>query len=314
MVRSLIIIALAIVCGAAAAIGVLRSRPTSESVKPETRIVYLASRRIARGERIRPDMIRRVEWPVIQDEDMISDAEELPPDPISKAEDALDRVAMSTIMRGEPLFDAKLSNEKDQAFIASVVEHGMRVKSIETRGPAASVAGFVRPQDHVDVLLNIRGGAGDRTGGSSTTTLLQNVEVLAIDQVVDPEVDAMQMLEKWAKGDEPTSVTLAVTPLQAELLDLGEKFGELSLTLRPLGDVEELETLPATINDVHSLGRFVSIATQASESTPDDNGEQDTTPAVGIGERERDESPRPITIWGMRGSTTSLIQLQRRQN
>lgn len=310
MVRSLVIIALAIVCGAAAAIGVLRSQPDTAPPQIETQTVFVAARRIARGERLRPEMIREVKWPVIPRDDVMSDEDALPPDPISKADEALDRIALSTIMEGEPLFDSKLASEKDQTFIASVLDPGMRAKSIETRGPAASVAGFVRPEDHVDVLLNMRGGSGDNTGGSSTTTLLQNVEILAIDQVVAPEVNTVQMLERWAKGEEPTSVTLEVTPAQAQLLDLGEKFGELSLSLRPLGDVEEVKTLPATINDIHSLGRFLSRSTQlAGESAGVDAGGRGAAD-MSVGLLERNESRRPTYIHALRGSASSRIELE----
>lgn len=312
MVRSLIIIALAIVCGAAAAIGVLRSQPKSQSVDIVRKPVYVASRRIARGERIRPEMIRKVDWPEIPGEDVGSEDGGLRADVIRNQEDALDRVALATIMSGEPLFDAKLADEKGEGFIASSIETNMRAKTIETRGPAASVAGFVRPEDRVDVLLNIRGNAGDNTGGSISTTLLQNVKVVAIDQVLDPEVDTMQMLEKWAKGDEPTSVTLEVTPAQALLLDVGENYGDLSLSLRRLGDARDIPTPPATIQDIQALRQYLERADQMDRQSRTPGSEPPAEPSGLAGLPEWAPPPRPTFIQAIRGSTSSRIELEPR--
>ena len=52
-----------------------------------------------------------------------------------------------------------------------------------------SVAGFILPGNKVDVLLNLRGNANDETGGGSTTTLLQSIEILAVDQRLDAPAD-----------------------------------------------------------------------------------------------------------------------------
>ena len=84
-----------------------------------------------------------------------------------------------------------------------------------------SVAGFVRPGDKVDVLLNLRGTSQDETGGGSTLTLLQSAEILAIDDIMDIDDAVIQM---WIK-DGVKSVTLLVTPEQAMLVSLGQAAG-----------------------------------------------------------------------------------------
>ena len=64
------------------------------------------------------------------------------------------------------------------------------------------------------------------TGGGSTTTLLQNVEILAVDQKVDGPAD------NKVDSTNLRSVTLLVTPDQAAKLSLGQSKGTLHLTLR----------------------------------------------------------------------------------
>ena len=93
---------------------------------------------------------------------------------------------------------------------------------------AVSLAGCVLPGNHVDVLLTVHlsGGRNDETGRSSTATVLQAVEVLAVAQRLDAptenEVDLREL----------RSVTLLVTPQQANLLDLGQNKGKLTLIVQ----------------------------------------------------------------------------------
>lgn len=299
MVRSLIIISLAIVCGAAAAIGVnqaLRRQPAAAQTPEVPKLnVIVATRPIPRGTKVTADMVQEQQWPAEFNASGVVRSMNL----------AVDRIALVGIMTGEPLFEGRLT-KSGAGFIASIIEPGKRAYTIQTRGPSASVAGFVRPQDRVDVLVSLRGRAGDETGGSSTTTLLQSVEILAIDQILDPDLDAVQKLEMWTRGDEVTSVTLQVDPAEASLLALGQSYGELSLSLRGFGDDGDVEDLlPATVRDIEALELFLSRSGQ-----PADSG--------AAGDQPREETPRlageslPVTsIWTLRGSATGRVDLVR---
>ena len=308
MVRSIVIIALAIVCGAAAAIGVnqaLRRQPVAaEAPKPKTEPVVVAARRIARGEKLTKDMLKAVPWPAElvpgedQQQGMVSVSEESIV--IHSVDEAVGRVAMTTIMRNEPLFNGKLTKENGEGFIASIIKPGMRAYTIQTKGPSSSVADFVRPQDRVDVLVTIRGTTNDETGGGSTTTLLQSVEILAIDQILDPDADTMKMLERWAKGDNLTSVTLEVTPVQASMLALGQSYGELSLSLRRFGDEQNVATVPATIRDIRLL-------TPGGESPSGEAG-----PEPSLGGLPRHEEPPVTYIRTLRGNQSGRVDLATR--
>ena len=76
------------------------------------------------------------------------------------------------------------------------------------------------------------------TGGGSTTTLLQNVEILAVDQKMDAPSD------NKVDTKDLRSVTLLVTPQQANRLDLGQNKGMLHLALRNREDNEDFQTKP----------------------------------------------------------------------
>ena len=77
-----------------------------------------------------------------------------------------------------------------------------------------------------------------------TITLLENVEILAVDQKMDAPPD------NKVDTKDLRSVTLLVTPQQANQLDLGQNHGMLHLALRNREDNKAAQTKPATPNDL----------------------------------------------------------------
>jgi len=86
------------------------------------------------------------------------------------------------------------------------------------------VAGFVRPWDHVDVVL-IRPDMGD----NYSDILVQDVKVGAVDQLAN---------ERQEKAKLARAVTLEVTTEQAQKILQAGTVGRLSLILRPAAQSE----------------------------------------------------------------------------
>lgn len=250
MQRSLIVILLSIVCGVSAAIGVNRFSPKPPQLTVETRPVFVAATTIRRGSKIADVDVKAVDWPV----DLVPDGV------VTLKEQAVGHSALTSVTTNEPLMVAKLSEAIGSGFASNTVPKGMRACSIQTNGPSASVAGFVRPGDKVDVLLNLRGTSNDDTGGGSTITLLQSAEILAIDDIMDVDAATVKM---WMK-EGVRSVTLLVTPEQALQLSLGQAVGTVSLALRNGTDRDFItDTSPVTINQIRSMPAADTYALQA---------------------------------------------------
>lgn len=145
---------------------------------------------------------------------------------------------------GELLLDSKLADKDAGRGLAALIPEGMRAYTIQTPRVTSSVAGFVLPGNRVDVLLSLRGNYNDETGGGSTTTLLQSVEILAVGQQLDAPA------ENKVDPKVLSSVTLLVTPDQAAKLDLGQNMGQLTLALRNPSDKEDARPQPATLADI----------------------------------------------------------------
>jgi pilus assembly protein CpaB len=107
----------------------------------------------------------------------------------------------------------------------------IRVNDVE------GVGGFVLPGDRVDIVLT-RQSDKDK---ASTEVVLQNVRVLAIDQMADTSSDKPTVVK---------AVTIEVSTDQAQRVWLASSVGNLSLLLRKAGEVAAEPTKRVTLSDL----------------------------------------------------------------
>src|SRR5262249_31198297 len=106
--------------------------------------------------------------------------------------------------------------------------------------PESGAAGFILPNDRVDVILSRRDKEAEKAAGVEVHTseiILSNVRVLAIDQTVEEKGNQRVVVGKTA--------TLELTPRQAETLVLARTMGQLSLALRSIQDAQGDTEMPA---------------------------------------------------------------------
>lgn len=288
-VRTLVVLALAIICGGSSAAGVflMRNKP-AEAPKPETVSVVVATRDIARGEVIGEQLVAARDWP----------AGMQPPSSHVDTSKILNRTALTPIMAGEPVLEGKVADLEAGRGLAALIPEGHRAYTIQTSHVGSNVAGFVMPGNRVDVLLTLRGGPNDKTGGGSSTTLLQAVEILAVDQRLDaPTENRVEQLR---------SVTLLVTPEEAALLDLGHNMGTLALSLRNPSDTMKAETKPATVNVLRFTQKDPAeeLPNLLADATPPE-------PHVVQKPVVKKKRPRPLQTYTLRGRSTGRILVQR---
>jgi pilus assembly protein CpaB len=96
------------------------------------------------------------------------------------------------------------------------------------------VAGFIHPDDHVDVIVTMHPEKG---GETTSRVILQNVRVLAVGQQLG--VDE----QKRNQALPVTVATLLVSTEESEMLALASAQGRLLLTLRPWADKNQIATL-----------------------------------------------------------------------
>lgn len=155
------------------------------------------------------------------------------------------RVALRPIQVNQPLLASDLSGEGQNASIAALLPDGMRATTVRIND-VSGVAGFIKPNDTVDVLITRQALAGAGTGsedrGEVADVLLQNVRVIAMGQSASGGKGQARVTR---------SATLEVTPVDAQKLVLGQQLGSLSLVLRKPGDEQNIPRVETvSLNDL----------------------------------------------------------------
>lgn len=223
--RNWIVAAIAVAIGLIAVLianawfsGVEQSRDTAVVEQKLERIV-VASQPMEFGTRLNPQNVRLQAWP----------GGSVPEGAFRSVADALknNRVALRPMVPGEPVLASKVSGADGRATLAAILPDGMRAKTIAI-GAVSGVAGFVLPGTMVDVLLTRKiAGEGATPEDIRSDVVLENVQVLAIDQLADDKSD---------KPKPGKTATLAVTLYDAQRLEVAERVGSLSLVLRKVED------------------------------------------------------------------------------
>ncbi len=189
--------------------------------------VLVSNQDLAIGTRITRDSLIWRDWP--------SDA--VGPTFITQGKDpkALEHfvgaVVKTQLAIGEPIVGGKLViADPKNGILAALLTPGMRAVTINVK-TNTSVAGFILPENRVDVILTrtIAFPSGSQTVNRTvSSTILENVRVLAIDQRV--------MQEKGQQAMTGSSATLELSPADSERLSQADSLGEISLALRSYAD------------------------------------------------------------------------------
>lgn len=161
---------------------------------------------------------------------------DLPKGSVAAQKDAVDRVVLTGIAANAPIIANQLSTITGAEGVQATIDPGLRAVSVPITD-VSGVAGLVRPGAHVDVLFTRPGGMAE----AITTTILQDVKVLAVGQSVQPGQ------APDPKAPKMPVVTLVVTPDDAQKLELAKNQGKISFSLRnPLDGSAGVNGLPVT--------------------------------------------------------------------
>lgn len=227
-IRTIIVAILALICGVSAAITFnLYRKPQVVEAKVETVDVVIAKVEIARGRKLDNEMMTMRAWP----------KELVPPGAITDLEEAKERLTKTTLYADEPILTSKLADEKGGG-VDSLIPMGMRAKTILTPNDETIIAGLIVPGNRVDIVLTTGGGQDGKS-----TTLMQAKEIFAIGNQIE-------VTEQNGETRQMRSVTLLLTPQEAQDLSLAGAQGTLSLLLRRGDDLTTAPTEPSRIQNL----------------------------------------------------------------
>lgn len=181
---------------------------------------------------------------------------------------------------GEQITPAKIGLESEnQEGLSFIIPASHRAIAVSVT-QVSSVGGLLLPGDRVDVIAVATASEVDsdvERDFDVAFTVLQNIEVLAVAQATEEPVPPPQSTEGEAAGEQPlaerpadakpqpdaTTVTLAVTPEQAQLLALVDTEGDVWLSLRPFGEDATIELPPVaslgSLSELIDAARLISL-------------------------------------------------------
>jgi pilus assembly protein CpaB len=218
----LMIGALALAVGFLASVSVYKNLAKAGGSDPGVQVM-VAANDLQVGSRVEERDVKVISIP----------AADLPPGAPRRKADVIGHGVTLPIAKGEFILPNRLAAENAGAGLPSLIPPGMRAVSVRVND-VASVSGFVTPGTRVDVLVT---ASATGSGEQQTTTVLQNVQVLA----------SGHTLERSSTGETQNTavITLLVTPEDAQRLTLASNEGRIQLALRNPVDTKQDDVLAA---------------------------------------------------------------------
>jgi len=204
----------------------------SEAAAPHLSTIVAASKVLPFGTPLTDENVQEIPWA----------AKTLPAGAFSTKKDLFKdgkRITLAAVQSDELILSSKITGPGQRAGLSALLDKDKRAVTIRV-DDVRGVAGFILPNDRVDVML-IRSESESGARKDYSDLLLQDVKVIAVDQIFAEQKDKPVVAK---------AVTLEVTPYQAQKISLASSVGHLSLTLRKAGDSEVVTNQRVTQADL----------------------------------------------------------------
>ena len=259
--RLVIAVLAAVAFGLIAAVSVSRYLANAQEYTKNLSNVVIAKTDIEVGTRIIAEQLQVAQFP-----------RSVAPDGTFRVIDdkLVGRVAVTKISAREPITETRLAPEGTAAGLSAIIPEGYRAMNVRV-DDVVGISGFIMPGTLVDIVVVIEPPENTQNRERISKIVLQNIKVLANGANLDKPKN-----EKEA--ERVKTVTLQVTPDQAEKLALASSEGRLQLVMRNSIDQND-EVTPGANKRSLLLGE---------RATP--------IPEPGVGKKETTTTPRTTTV------------------
>jgi pilus assembly protein CpaB len=219
--KSLALLLLALGCGLVASAGITRVM-AKRDVKPESlpgdsQAIFVAMADVGMGDLLTSQVLKLEQWP----------KDKIPPGAISRIEDIEGRRTRSRLYAGEPVLENKLLGKgASQQGATALIPKGYRVVPVKV-DLVSGGSSLILPGDRVDVMVHLVRDPARDIPETVTRTILQDVKVFAVNDVLDLEKD-----KDGGKSIIAKTISLLVTPEQAATITLATQLGSVNLVMR----------------------------------------------------------------------------------
>jgi pilus assembly protein CpaB len=232
---------------------------TKRDSKIVTRPVVVALQDVGEGQLIDRASVAVAEWPVST----------VPAGAYTAVDSVLGRVARFNVFKGEVIVPGRLAPEGTGAGLQVKINPGKRAMSVRI-DDVSGLNGMLQPDSRVDILVSLR-DAKRENGQQVAKLFMSNMRVLSVGTLTQTTVDNRPITA-------PT-ITLEVTPVEAEQLTVAQQEGRIGLVLRGYGDPDSVKTQGAKAASLLEMLRG-GTAAPARPEEPRSTGRRSSSPAT----------------------------------
>jgi len=255
--RSIALLILALGCGLVASIGITQvignratepAAPTGDSTP-----IFVVLEEIPFGEPLSAKVLRLENWP----------KDKVPAGALTRIEDIEGRRARTKLYTGEPVLENKLfaKGASEQGY-STVIPKGYRVVAVKV--DKVSGSGLILPGDRVDLLVHLIRDPSRGILKTSTRTILQNVKVFAVNDVVETQGQDEKKITAQ-------TISLLVSPDHAQMIMLADELGKIRLVMRSPEDDDVAKVLDTTPGELLGATAAESRRDEEVATGPDAN-------------------------------------------
>jgi pilus assembly protein CpaB len=193
----------------------------SEGQAAETQPIFVAMTDIGMGDLLTSQVLKLEQWP----------KDKVPAGAISKIEDVEGRRSRARLYPNEPILEDKLLGKgASQQGASALIPKDYRLATVKVDAVSGS-GSLILPGDRVDVMIYLVREPDKGINETVTRTILQDVKVFAVNDVVIMEKD-----KDGNKSIAAKTISLLVTPEQAAKIDMASHMGSINLVMRSPDD------------------------------------------------------------------------------
>jgi len=211
------------------------------------------------------------------------------------------KVLTLPMTEGQVFTRASFPIEGTGSHLAGLLPQGKRAVSVSL-SDYSGLEGLLYPGCVVDVLASFRVGSQSALGKAVSTTLLENIEILAVENLTVGSLSEERgnSLRSSQQTNKKLLVTLLVDSKQAEALQLAMEHGSISLAMRNPKDTRVIDR-DATLLSEGRLAQLAAIlaptvSTDEEDSSPEpDTYHKDQSPSGEIAAEVLRDGPQQPT-------------------
>jgi pilus assembly protein CpaB len=241
--KSLALLLLALGCGLVASIGIteVMAKRNAEPAGAvgDTQSIFVAMTDIGLGDLLTSQLLKLEQWP----------KDKIPVGAISRIEDVEGRRARTKLYSGEPILENKLLGKgASEQGATALIPKGYRVVTVHV-DLVSGGSSLILPGDRVDVMVHLVRDTSRDIQETVTRTILQDIKVFAVNDVVDLERE-----KDTGKSITAKTISLLVTPEQAAKVMLASQLGSVNLVMRSSEDDQQTPNAQARPGELFAVG------------------------------------------------------------